>query len=192
MTRRFSWPAVLCSALVALALAACGPARTSQTPDDPRLSALFAELKDAQTPLAAHLVEQKIIAVWTESGSPSIDVLVERAGAAAARGDDELARHFIEEATRLKPEYVEAWRMRASLAIAAEDYETAMEGILETLRREPRHFNALVQLGALYEGFGERRAALEAYRMALAVHPHLDPARQGEQRLAPLVDGRAT
>ena len=34
------------------------------------------------------------------------------------------------------------------------------------------------------------RAALEAYRAALTIHPHYDTAIQGVQRLEPRVDGR--
>jgi hypothetical protein len=37
---------------------------------------------------------------------------------------------------------------------------------------------------------GQERAALEAYRRALEIHPNLDAARQGVVRLEPKVEGQ--
>ena len=58
-----------------------------------------------------------------------------------------------------------------SLAYKTQDYPGAIAAIQEALKREPRHFGALVGLGLIYEELGQERAALEAYRAALAIHP---------------------
>ena len=66
----------------------------------------------------------------------------------------------------------------------------ALLDIREVLRREPRHFGALAGLGLIREELGQHRAALEAFRAALAIHPHYEVALQGVRRLEPRVDGR--
>lgn len=188
-----TWGAAVVFAAGLALLAACAPAaKPAAAPADPRLEALFSELKQAPDAAAAERVEAQIWALWADSGSPTVEILIERAGLAAARGDDALALRFVDEATRLRPDYAEGWRLKAQLAIKAEDYSAALNDVVRTLQREPRHFGALAQLGALYEGFGRDKAALAAYRAALAVHPHLEEARQGQLRLSPQVDGAAT
>jgi len=101
-----------------------------------------------------------------------------------------LAGRYLDQATDLAPAFAEPWNRRANLAYAAEDYSGAIAAIQETLRREPRHFAAYAGLGLIYEELGQERPALEAFRAALAIHPHYEPARQGVQRLEPRVEGR--
>lgn len=173
----------------ALTLAACG-AQSDAVRHDPELDALFTQLEQAPDATAASPVEQEILAHWADSGSPTVNILLERADAAVAAGETELAQGFLDQASALAPDYAEPWTRRAGLAYRAEDYAGAIAAIQETLKREPRHFVAMTDLGHIYEGLGQDRAALEAFRAALAVHPHYDPALQGVRRLEPRVDGR--
>lgn len=176
--------------LFSLVLAACGQAQQARTPADPELDALFTQLADASDDAAAQTVEARIWTRWADSGSPTVNVLLERANAAESAGDPDLAIRFLDQASDLAPEYAEPWNRRASLAYEAEDYAGAINAIQETLKREPRHFGALAGLGLIYEELGQDRAALEAFRAALAIHPHYEAARRGVQRLEPKVDGR--
>jgi len=183
--RRFGLTLVLCAAL-----SACGLIAGGERADDMQLNALFAQLETAESADAAAPVERAIWSRWADSGSPTVDTLLERASAAAAAGDSDLANRFIDEAVDLAPHYAEPWNRRAEIAYTAEDYPGAIAAIQETLRREPRHFAALTAMGLIYEELGQDGAALEAYRAALAIHPHYDRALQGVQRLEPRVDGR--
>lgn len=179
--------------ILAIVLAACTPpaaTKEAEAPSDPRLEVLFEQLHAAPDAATAKIVEDKIWATWAESGSPTIDILMERAQIASAAGDADLAREFLDQATRLRPDYAEAWNRRAILAFDAQDYPAAMRDIQEALKREPRHFGALAGLGMIYESLGQERAALAAYRDALAVNPHLEQAKQGSARLGPKLDGR--
>lgn len=178
---------ILCFALV---LAACGVQQRAHVRSDPALDALFAQLEQAPDDASAARVEAQIWQHWSESGSPTVDILLERATAAESAGDPELASHFLDQASALAPDFAEPWNRRANLAYAAHDYSGAITAIQETLKREPRHFGALTGLGLIYEELGQDRPALEAFRAALAVHPHYDAARQGVRRLEPRVDGR--
>ncbi len=177
-------------ALFVCALSACGLSERNGARTDTQLNALFAQLEKAESADAAAPVERAIWTHWAASGSPTVDTLLERASAAAQSGNPDLANRFIDEAVDLAPDYAEPWNRRAEIAYTAEDYPGAIAAIQETLRREPRHFGALTALGLIYEELGQDRAALDAYRSALAVHPHYERAQQGVRRLEPRVDGR--
>lgn len=181
--------------LIALPLAApvagCGaPPPSELTAADPALDELFKELLTAPTDAEASALEEQIWQTWGQSGSATVDVLIERADAAEAAGDKPLALSFIDQATSLTPSYAGAWYRRSILRYDADDRAGAISDIQETLRREPRHFGALAGLGLIYEDMGQEKAALEAYRRALEIHPFLDAAKQGVSRLEPKVDGQ--
>ncbi|MBL8549348.1 MAG: tetratricopeptide repeat protein [Hyphomonadaceae bacterium] len=170
-------------------LAACGLAERVRTPHDPELDALFAQLKAAPDADHAKPLEERIWARWGRSGSPTVDILLERASAAENAGDKDLAAEFLTQASDLAPGFAEPWNRRAVLAYDAHDYTGAIAAIEETLKREPRHFGALTGLALIYEDLGRKRQALMAYRAALAVHPHFAEALRGVARLAPQVEG---
>lgn len=181
--------AVLTAVLLCV-LAACGAITGGQPAHDGQLDALFAQLKDAPDSTTAAQIEARIWARWAESGSATVDVLLERASAAENAGDNDLAVRFLDQASALAPNYAEPWNRRASLAYAAKDYSGAIAAIRETLKREPRHFGALAGLGLIYEELGQNHAALDAFRAALAIDPHYEAALRGVARLEPKVDGR--
>lgn len=176
--------------LAVLMLAACGVSERAVTRTDPVLDEMFTQLAQAPDAESAATIEQAIRVRWSDSGSPTVDILLERAAAAESEGDSELAIRFLDEATDLAPDFAETWNRRANLAYRDEDYSGAIAAIQETLRREPRHFGALAGLGLIYEELGQQRAALEAFRAALAVHPFYQVALEGVRRLEPRVDGR--
>lgn len=175
---------------LSLALAACGARQRTPALSDPVLDELFARLAEATSANDAAPTEQAIWARWADSGSPTVDVLLERAAAAESDGDAELAIGFLDQASALAPAYAEPWSRRATLAYRAQDFSGAVAAIQETLKREPRHFAAMTWLGQIYEELGQERRALEAYRGALSVHPHYEAALEGVRRLELRVDGR--
>jgi tetratricopeptide (TPR) repeat protein len=175
--------------LCLVGLAACGLAEGIRAPHDPQLDALFAQLKAAPDADAARTVEERIWARWRRSGSATVDILLDRAAAAENAGDRALAAEFLTQAADLAPGFAEPWNRRAVLAYDAHDYSGAVAAIQETLKREPRHFGALTGLALIYEDLGRPRAALEAYRAALEVHPFFAEALRGVARLSPQVEG---
>ena len=60
----------------------------------------------------------------------------------------------------------------------------------EVLRREPRHFGAMSGLGMILQEFGDDKHALEVFRRALAVHPHLQKIPDMVKSLTETVEGR--
>jgi len=181
---------VVIALAAALSLAACNAGSGAPTRADPELDNLFAQLEQAESAQAAAPIEQAIWARWADSGSPTVNILLERATAAENAGDADLAERFLDQASDLAPDYAETWNRRANLYYATDDYRGAIAAIQETLKREPRHFGALAGLGLIYEELGQQRQALEAFRAALVIHPHYEVALQGVRRLEPRVDGR--
>jgi tetratricopeptide (TPR) repeat protein len=181
---------VLFALLAAFSLAACGVSGHAALRADPQLDALFTQLEQAPDDAGAARVESQIWQHWSDSGSPTVNILVERAAAAEGEGNAELAERFLEQASDLAPNFAEPWNRRANIAYRAHDYSGAIAAIQETLKREPRHFGALAGLGLIYEEMNQPRAALDAFRAALAIHPHYEIARQGVRRLESRVEGR--
>jgi tetratricopeptide (TPR) repeat protein len=182
---------LLALALGLASVSACTPdAPETQAVSDPALDALFAALLAAPTAAEAAAIEQQIWQTWGQSGSATVDILIERADAAEAAGDKPLALRFVNQATELAPSYAGAWYRRSILRYDADDRAGAIADIKETLKREPRHFGALAGLGLIYEDMGQERAALEAYRHALEIDPYLDAAKQGVSRLEPKIEGQ--
>ncbi len=183
--RRFFLIACLSAGLSACGVGAPAPARP-----DPALEHLFSKLSQAEDAASAAPLEAEIWARWADSGSPSVNILLERANAAHAVGDSDLALRFLDRASALAPDFAEPWNRRATLAYDADDHPGAIAAIMETLKRQPRHFAAMGALGLIYEELGQDRKALEAFRSALAVHPFYELALQGVRRIEPRVDGR--
>src|SRR5262249_47520798 len=90
----------------------------------------------------------------------------------------------------LQPDYAEAWNRRATIYFNNKDYGSAIADIHEVLAREPRHFGALAGLGTIMQELGDDKAALEAYRRALALHPKLEKIPEIVKRLTEKVEGR--
>ena len=154
------------------------------------LDFLFEALKAAPDADSAKLVEGRIWALWLASGSDTADLLMSRVKTAIEGKDNTLAIELLSAVIGLKPEYVEAWNRRATLYFANKDYSRSLGDIRQVLAREPRHFAALSGLGIIMQEFGEDKLALEAFRRALAVNPHLPKIPEFVKTLTEKVEGR--
>src|SRR5580704_4171380 len=151
---------------------------------------LFEALKAAPDEDIAKQVESRIWAIWLASGSDTADLLMSRVKAAIEAKDTRLAIQLLDSIIEIKPDYIEAWNRRATLFFAIKDYGRAMADIQEVLNREPRHFGALAGLGMILEEVGENKQALDAYRKALAVNPHMQKIPEQVKALSEKVEGR--
>jgi tetratricopeptide (TPR) repeat protein len=156
----------------------------------PSLDTLFQALKIAPDIESAKAIENRIWAVWMVSGSDTCNVLMGRAKAAADEKDYDLAIKLLDAVIELKPDYVEGWNRRATVYYLMNDYGHALADIREVLAREPRHFGALAGLGLILQELGDDAHALEAYRRALAINPHLEHVGETVKELREKVEGR--
>ena len=104
--------------------------------------------------------------------------------------DLDLAIRLLTAIIDIRPDYVEAWNRRATIYFTKHDFEHSLEDIHEVLKREPRHFGALSGLGMIMQEVGDEKHALDAFRRALAVHPHLERIPDLVKKLTEKVEGR--
>jgi tetratricopeptide (TPR) repeat protein len=154
------------------------------------LDTLFGALKIAPDDASAKAIEDRIWAVWVSSGSDTCNLLMSRVKAATENKDYDLAIKLLDSVIALKPGYVEAWNRRATVYYLKQDYGHAIADVAEVLAREPRHFGALSGLGLMLQDIGDDKHALEAFRKALAIDPHLDNLPETVKTLSEKVEGR--
>jgi tetratricopeptide (TPR) repeat protein len=154
------------------------------------LDFLFEALKAAPDADTAKQVENRIWALWLASGSDTANLLMTRAKAAIDAKDLDLAIKLLDAIVEIKPDYIEAWNRRATLHYMRKDFGKSMEDIRQVLIREPRHFAAISGLGMILQEFGDEKRALDAFRRALAIHPHLQKIPDLVKSLTEKVEGR--
>jgi tetratricopeptide (TPR) repeat protein len=152
------------------------------------LDDLFARLAHAEDASEAADIRLAIARIFAHSGSPTADLLMQRAHAALASGQLPLAQALLDRIVVLEPTWAAAFVARAQAKSG--DKEAARRDFEQALKIEPRHLGALDALGALFHDQGQDGQALEIYRRALGLDPHDETARQGVGKIAPEVEGR--
>jgi len=154
------------------------------------LGELYARLAASPSAEDAELIVQSIERLWHHSGSATADLLVDRAIAAGQANDQELAMKLLDAAVLLQPDFADAWNRRAYLYFLKNDYKRALGDLRRVLALEPNHFRALEGLAQILRSIGEKKAALDAYKKLLAVHPQAVGAKQAVDELTLEVDGQ--
>lgn len=154
------------------------------------LDFLFGALKAAPDDSSAKHVEARIWAIWLQTPSDTAALLMARAKAAMDAQQADVALKLLDAIIKLRPDYVEAWNRRATLYYLKNDYAHSLGDIQQVLAREPRHFGALAGLGMIMQDLGDDKRALEAFRKALAINPHLEKVPELVKTLSEKVEGR--
>lgn len=154
------------------------------------LDFLFEALKIAPDADSAKHIENRIWALWIASGSDTATLLMTRVKTAMDAKDAALAIKLLDSIIELRPDYVEAWNRRATLHYMQKDYVRSMADIRQVLALEPRHFGAISGLGMIMQEYGDDKRALEAFRRAVQVHPHLQRIPDMIKTLTEKVEGR--
>jgi tetratricopeptide (TPR) repeat protein len=155
-----------------------------------RLDELFASLKAAPDEGAAKGAENGIIALWLESGSDTIDLLMSWSLKAIEDKDYPLALDLLDRVVTMKPDYAEGWNKRATVFYLTEDYGQSISDIRRALTIEPRHFGALSGLGSILHEIGDDKKAVDAYNQALALDPYLDNVKKALGEIHKDTDGK--
>jgi tetratricopeptide (TPR) repeat protein len=164
--------------------------RTERGDGSYNLDTLFQALKIAPDEESAKAIEDRIWAIWTISDSDTCNLLMSRVKAATDNKKYDLAIKLLDAIIAIKPDYVEAWNRRATIYYLIDDIPHSLADIREVLAREPRHFGALSGLGLILQDIGDDKDALEAYRKALAIDPHLENIPDVVKTLTEKVEGR--
>lgn len=162
-----------------------GPAAAA---DAETLDRLFADLGRPETQ-DWQRIEDEILLEWSRSGSPAMDLLLDRGRRALEAGDLAAAIEHLTALTDHAPDFAEGWNARATAYFHAGQYGPSLADIQRTLALEPRHFGALAGLGLIFEQIGRDDRALQAWRMAQAIHPHSAGINGAVERLERKVSG---
>jgi tetratricopeptide (TPR) repeat protein len=154
------------------------------------LDRLFEALKIAPDAESAKYIEGRIWALWFASGSDTATLLMGRVKTATDAQDTDLALKLLNAVIDIKPDFLEAYNRRATLYYMKKDFGPALADIQQVLSREPRHFGALSGLGIIMQELGDDKRALEAFRRATTIHPHLERIPDLVKKLSEKVDGR--
>lgn len=142
------------------------------------LDKLFEELRRERKEMAAERIASRIRDSWFDSGSASIDAMMQWSQEAIEAKKYGVALDFLDRVTVLQPDYAEGWNRRATVHFLMNNYRKSMADIDRTLRLEPRHFGALSGMGSILKQSGRKELALDAYERALAIYPMMRNAQK--------------
>lgn len=175
------------SVLLPLAVAGAPAQKPHQKP---QIDILFDQLHAAERPEDAQPIAEKIDALFRQSGSASIDLLMSRANAALGQDDNKTARRLLDAVTAIAPDYAEGWHARARMQQAANDDAGAMVSLQKAVRRNSRDFSAMSDLADMLEDYGDKPGALKLYRRVLALYPQMEGAARHVKALSRDVEGQ--
>ncbi len=154
------------------------------------LDTLYDRLAAADDESAAERLSDEIIERWSASGSDALDLLLLRGRRAMRDGEFDTAISHFSRLIAFAPDFAEGWNARATAHFANEEHGYALADLYNALRLQPRHYGALSGLAIIMESLDNEDGALDAYRAALDIHPHLEGAKAGVERLSEKVAGQ--
>ena len=145
--------------------------KTALKSNEEVLDGLFAELRKQSKTGPAGRISKRIWRKWDESGSHSINLLMDRSNLALKSGRHGLALDLLDQVIVLAPKYAEGWNRRATVNFLTHDYGKSIVDIERTLALEPRHFGALAGLAGILDRLGRETEALETWFKVLEIYP---------------------
>lgn len=155
-----------------------------------QLDGLFAALKAAPNAQIAKQIEKRIEATLAVTESDTLNLLMVRAQTTIEAREFKTAMELLDSIIQINPRYTEAWARRATLHFVQKDIYRSLADLRVVLAQEPRHYQALAGLGVILQDIGEEKRALEAYRRAIEINPHLESIPDIVRRLRLKVEGR--
>jgi tetratricopeptide (TPR) repeat protein len=147
-----------------------------------KLDDLFQQLQSA-TDEESVQITQSIWIEWSKSGSPAMDLLLKRGRDALNAGNPQEAIEHFTALIDHAPDFAEGYNARATAYFQIGELGPSVSDIAKTLTLNPRHFGALSGLGNIFEQLDEPAKALEVYKAALAINPHMADIRDAVKRL---------
>lgn len=127
--------------------------------------------------------ENRIVGLWSRSGSETIDLLLERGQNALEAEDYQTAIEHLTAVTDHAPDFAEGWQLRATAFFSLGEYGLALDDLETALRLNPKHFGALAGLGVVLEEAGNFEVALKAFEYARELNPHRELITDAIERL---------
>ena len=138
---------------------------------DKALPDLFGQLRSAENPQQAVMIETEIWKRWYERDETDGGAGMKTAIDAMNSGRYTIALTVLDELVENEPDFAEAWNRRATVHYLLGNYEKSLEDIEQTLLLEPRHFGALSGVGLIMLQVGENEKAMHAFEKVLEISP---------------------
>lgn len=138
---------------------------------DNALPELFGQLKSAENPQQAVMIETEIWKRWYERADAQGGTGMKTAIDAMNAGRYTIALSVLDQLVDEQPDFAEAWNRRATVHYLLGNYEQSLEDIEQTLLLEPRHFGALSGVGLIMLQVGENEKAMHAFEKVLEISP---------------------
>jgi tetratricopeptide (TPR) repeat protein len=129
------------------------------------------------------LVESEIWTEWSKSGSPAMDLLLQRGNEALEAEDYTTALEHFTALTDHAPTFAEGWNARATTFYVMGEYSLSIADVERVLALEPRHFGAIAGLGFIFESMGEPDLALRAMHEVQKLNPNRPNINEAVTRL---------
>ena len=140
---------------------------------------LAVALRDPDT-LVRKFAADSLWEVWFRGGTADQNSQLREATALA---DIAQVTAALDELIREAPDFAEAYNQRAVLLLQRGEFGRSAADCEAALRLNPAHFGAVAVMGQCYLRLNRPRAALRAFRQALAIHPGLDEVRDAVREL---------
>jgi Tfp pilus assembly protein PilF len=134
---------------------------------------LAAQLKDPD-PTTNQMAEHALWSIWSRCGREQAHQHLCRGSQALGRRDFEAAKHDFTAAIEADPSFAEAYNQRAIVEYLTEGYAQSIADCQKAVEYMPCHFGAWAGMGHCQAQLGQMREALESYRRALEINPHLE------------------
>ena len=168
-------------------LSAVSPAFADQT--DSRLDLLFEELRTGDAVRAEENV-QRILEIWSDAQSDTVDLLYARAEESAANGAFDLSLTLLDHVVGLAPNFAQGYALRGLVRLSDEDRTGAIDDFTKVLELEPRHFEVRTTLAGILLSAKDKEAAYAMYQKVLEWNPHDENAREVSRDLRRDIDGQ--
>lgn len=154
------------------------------------LDELFSRLKLEEDERKAKIIERAIWNRWTQSGSETIDLLMNWSALAMKEKKWSTAFDLLDQVVVLAPQYAEGWNRRATLNYLRSQYGRSIHDIEQVLKLETRHFGAMAGLGNILQKLDDDESALEMWKNVLEVYPANVNAQKSVKMLEEKLSGR--
>lgn len=196
LTVSFGFPPVSASGVWSAVYAQDAAEQASITQDttsaDKPIDSLLTDLRRARDPETAQSIASNIMTAWGDSGSATVNLLMQWANEAIGEKRNAAALDFLDQAIVLDPTFTEAWNRRATLHYTMGSYRKSMADINHVLALEPRHFGALAGLASILAESGRDEMAMKAWQRYLDVYPADREAQETVTKLSEKLAGNRT